>query len=305
MFSSISQRGWVFYLLFLLFIIFIFWIFLGRRHHQFIGFNEPNVPTSLTDLSDSPSDITSNEQSDNVCTLSQNEDICPATIDNGQVIYYPPNPPKIRLKIVNNNSINTTMDPSTSVPSTLSSDAINTNFTPKITSNLLPSSKDITTSPENFSDSICIPPVSKRKDFTSKGESICCRSLEEIFNKPFTRIRPDFLKNPETGYNLELDCYNDEVKIACEYNGVQHYVFPNYTGMSYDEFIKQVRRDELKRKLCDLHGIYLITVPYNVPQNMIKSYIEYYLPWNVQKRLEEENISSQHSQDEDDRSSIS
>ena len=116
------------------------------------------------------------------------------------------------------------------------------------------------------------------KTFRSRGEAICCQVLEEIFGKPFVRIRPDFLKNPETNYNLEIDCYNDDLKLGVEWNGVQHYVYPNYTGQSYDEFIKQVRRDKFKVEACDAAGVYLITVPYNTAENMIRDYIIKNLP---------------------------
>jgi len=130
------------------------------------------------------------------------------------------------------------------------------------------------------------PPISGRSDFRSRGEAICCQILEEIYGKPFRKIRPDFLKNPETGYNLEIDCYNEDLKLGCEFNGVQHYCHPNYTGSSLEEFIKQVRRDQFKVDMCDLNGVYLITVPYNVPENLIRDYIIHYLPENVQARLD-------------------
>lgn len=125
----------------------------------------------------------------------------------------------------------------------------------------------------------------------SKGEALCKQVIEEIYNAPFYCIRPDFLKNPETGRNLELDLYNDFYKIAVEYNGQQHVCWPNNFHKTREEFINQVRRDEYKLDMCDKHGIYLITVPYNVKleYNEIKKYIEYYLPENYAKRLKEEN----------------
>lgn len=120
----------------------------------------------------------------------------------------------------------------------------------------------------------------------SKGETLCKKAIEDIYKKPFYCVRPDFLKNPETGRNLELDLYNDELKIAVEYNGAQHYLFPNRLHSDYEEFLGQIRRDKLKVDLCDENGIYLITVPYNVPLNYedIKKYIEFYLPENVARR---------------------
>ena len=124
----------------------------------------------------------------------------------------------------------------------------------------------------------------------SKGEALCKQVIEEIYNAPFYCVRPDFLKNPETGRNLELDLYNDFHKIAVEYDGLQHSIFPNSFHKTREEFINQVRRDEYKIDMCDKHGIYLIRVPYNVKleYNEIKKYIEYYLPENYAKRLQDE-----------------
>ena len=115
----------------------------------------------------------------------------------------------------------------------------------------------------------------------SRREALCCRILEKIYGKQFERIRPDFLKNPETGYNLEIDCYNDELKIGLEFSGVQHYVYPNYTGQTLEQFIQQIRRDQFKVDMCDVNGVYLITVPYSVPDNQLEEYIRERLPENV------------------------
>lgn len=115
----------------------------------------------------------------------------------------------------------------------------------------------------------------------SKGEQICKDVIEKIYNKPFHCVRPSFLKNPETNRNLELDCYNDELKIAVEYNGIQHYTWPNFTGVSYENFIKQVRRDKFKIDQCDKNGVYLITVPYNIKHESIEEYIYEHLPENI------------------------
>lgn len=121
----------------------------------------------------------------------------------------------------------------------------------------------------------------------SKIEGICCKIMEEIYQRPFETIRPNFLRNPESGRNLEIDCYNDELKIGLEYNGPTHYMWPNHTNQTYEQFIAQIRRDRYKVEACDANGIYLITIPYNVPYDMIQSFIEYYLPENVEKRLNE------------------
>lgn len=96
----------------------------------------------------------------------------------------------------------------------------------------------------------------------SKGEIECRQILETLFNRPFPKIRPNFLKNPKTGRNLELDCYNAELKIALEYNGKQHYTPHAFFHDSTKKFNAQVDRDNFKRQICKRRGILLIEVPY-------------------------------------------
>lgn len=126
----------------------------------------------------------------------------------------------------------------------------------------------------------------KRTKAESRGEAICRRVLEEIYQREFPSSRPDFLKNPETGYNLELDGYNEDLGIAFEYNGIQHYIYPNWVHRTKDDFMKQTRRDQYKISQCDRSGVYIISIPYEVPHNKIRDFIIYYLPENYQKRID-------------------
>lgn len=100
-----------------------------------------------------------------------------------------------------------------------------------------------------------------------------CRSiLERIYCEKFPSVRPDFLVNPETGRCLELDCYNERLGIACEYNGIQHYKYPNPFHKTKKEYIDQIRRDKFKIKVCKYNKILLISVPYTVTD--IQTYLE-------------------------------
>jgi hypothetical protein len=126
-----------------------------------------------------------------------------------------------------------------------------------------------------------------------KLEAECRHILSEIYGKKFISARPNWLKNPETGSLLELDCYNEELKIAAEYNGIQHYVYPNNHHKTYDEFVSQLRRDQFKLKRCDQMGVYLITIPYTVPKDQIKNYIIHYLPENINKKKKKLNEKTQ------------
>lgn len=117
------------------------------------------------------------------------------------------------------------------------------------------------------------PPKKKIERGTSRGEKECRRILEEYFQRPFAKARPHFLTNKITGKPLELDCYNDELRIACEYNGKQHYEFVKAFHNNRDSFRNQQYRDMMKQEMCLQHNITLITVPYNIPHEQIKDYL--------------------------------
>ncbi len=137
------------------------------------------------------------------------------------------------------------------------------------------------------------PSTSKEGYYKFKGlvrEQAVCQTLESIYQKGFPTVRPSFLVNPETGELLEYDCYNSELKIAAEHNGVHHYQFPNKYHKTRAEFDYQVRKDNYKKSISDQYEIYLITVPYWVPTHMIPSWVEYYCPETVTTRENVEKL---------------
>jgi hypothetical protein len=118
-------------------------------------------------------------------------------------------------------------------------------------------------------------PRIKRKAKESKGEGECRKVIERVFNKSFPSIRPDFLSNPVTGgnFNLELDCYNSGLRLAIEYNGRQHYYYIPFFHKNKEAFLNQKYRDDMKRRICKDNGITLIEVPYTVKIKDIESYL--------------------------------
>lgn len=113
-----------------------------------------------------------------------------------------------------------------------------------------------------------------RPQKTSRGEMECKKFVEFYFQRPFVRIRPDFLTNPITNNALELDVYNDELKLAVEYNGSQHYNFNKMMHQnSRDRFQNQQYRDYIKKNLCRENGIELIVVPYTIKVEDIPQYL--------------------------------
>ena len=106
--------------------------------------------------------------------------------------------------------------------------------------------------------------IDNRK-FNSVSEKMTCKVFETYLKYEVQiNIRPDFLKNPKTKRNLELDMYDPKTRIAIEYNGAQHYMFIPKFHKSIEDFNKQLERDELKKQLCLDNNIKLISIPYTV-----------------------------------------
>ncbi len=127
----------------------------------------------------------------------------------------------------------------------------------------------------DISDEIYVFKENGRK-FRSIGEKLCCKVVEEYLGRQvLNNIRPDFLKNPKTKRNLELDVYDPVLKIGVEYNGQQHGNEDetidenvkdslNHFGMSEKDYNDQKYRDKLKIELCKKEGVKLFIVPYTV-----------------------------------------
>lgn len=108
------------------------------------------------------------------------------------------------------------------------------------------------------------------------GERICREFFEQIFGKKFPKSRPKWLLN-KNGNQMELDGFCPSLKLAFEHQGQQHYEQVRYFYGSKNSFKKRQLYDELKRRLCQEHGIVLIEIP-EIPTLLsveeVKSYIK-------------------------------
>ena len=89
----------------------------------------------------------------------------------------------------------------------------------------------------------------------NKSERLFGVCLEEL-GYDARKIKPKWLRNPKTGYPLELDFYIPELKIAFEVQGLQHYEPVDHWGGEEAFEIRQ-ERDQQKRNLCFMFGVTL------------------------------------------------
>lgn len=99
------------------------------------------------------------------------------------------------------------------------------------------------------------------------GESIARYLLEKMLGVSFPKSRPDWLIGLK-GKKLELDGYNEKLRIAFEYQGKQHYQRVEYFS-KYNPF----ENDEIKKHLCKEMGVFLITISYEISFDELQSYI--------------------------------
>ncbi|HDR4448763.1 TPA: hypothetical protein QCQ08_001369 [Bacillus cereus] len=81
--------------------------------------------------------------------------------------------------------------------------------------------------------------------------------MKSIFHKPFKKTRKILEQN------LELDGYNEELNIAFEYHGIQHYKFDPFFFKTIEDFDRRQALDLYKKEMCQQKEIKLVIVPYN------------------------------------------
>jgi hypothetical protein len=107
---------------------------------------------------------------------------------------------------------------------------------------------------------------------TNTGELISLGACDFLFGKKFIKVRPSWLKNNKDN-NLELDIYNEELKLAVEYNGIQHYEYIPFFHRNEENFRLRLNDDKIKIDKCKEYGVKLIIVPYTVDNDNVCSFI--------------------------------
>ena len=109
------------------------------------------------------------------------------------------------------------------------------------------------TMPHNITKGSWCPICAKSRWYS---ESKCRYIFENSVGQKFPSTRKAL------GNGLELDGYNEGLKLAFEYQGKQHYEFIPHINRSFEKFVALKKRDQKKAKECEARGIGLVIVPY-------------------------------------------
>jgi hypothetical protein len=110
---------------------------------------------------------------------------------------------------------------------------------------------------------------------TGLSERICRSLFQGIFRKDFPKKRPSWLVSLR-GHRMELDGYCEELNLAFEHQGRQHYTHISYFHENEESLKKRQIDDEHKRILCKKNGIKLVEIPeigHQLPLREVQSYI--------------------------------
>ncbi len=93
----------------------------------------------------------------------------------------------------------------------------------------------------------------------SKGSE----KLLEIVRELYPNQRIELEHNVASKGALFLDIYLPRLKIAFEFDGIQHFEYNEHFHGNKENFLKARRRDNEKDEQCEQQGITLIRVAYN------------------------------------------
>jgi len=97
--------------------------------------------------------------------------------------------------------------------------------------------------------------------------------LEEITGHEFPPTWPDWLRNPKTGWEMEIDGYNEELKLGFERSGRQHFEYVEFFHRVYANFESQQARDRHKARILSERGIFMLYPTYELKEEDYYNFI--------------------------------
>jgi len=90
-----------------------------------------------------------------------------------------------------------------------------------------------------------------------KGEKLFRNIMEHITNEKFIKVRPDWLRG-NSGRKLEIDGYSENLGLAFEYQGQQHFCIVGWFQGTQKSLEKTQENDKIKKDTIEKRGIKII-----------------------------------------------
>ncbi len=103
-------------------------------------------------------------------------------------------------------------------------------------------------------------------------ERLCRNYFEELTHQSFPKSKPKWLVNSR-GNRMELDGYSENLKLAFEHQGEQHYRAVEHFNRRDETLTQRIADDLQKKTLCQQHGVTLIAIPYTVESEKLLDWI--------------------------------
>ena len=104
------------------------------------------------------------------------------------------------------------------------------------------------------------------------SEELCRTALEQILNTKFYKSKPTWLVNSR-GNQMELDGHSKNLKIAFEYQGIQHFKLTSFINTK-QKLKQRIYDDRTKINLCKKKGIKLLIFTYKEDLTYLNKLIE-------------------------------
>lgn len=104
------------------------------------------------------------------------------------------------------------------------------------------------------------------------SERICRAVIERIFGTAFPKKKPAWLLSKRQT-RMELDGYAEELRVAFEYQGIQHFIKNKRFHSGSATLGRRMSDDKWKAMLCRRHRVLLLQIPHTVPHGGFEDYI--------------------------------
>lgn len=131
-----------------------------------------------------------------------------------------------------------------------------------------------------------------------RSENQARSAIAQLTGKEFKKVRPKWLsikkENKQRASNLELDAYNEELKLALEYQGEQH--FKSIPFFNRKTTLTEIQmNDMLKLELAQKQGVRIIYVNYNedIVESIKRQLKELNIPFNdIEPSMDEPDFTT-------------